>query len=206
MIRIPAGDFLYGDEKETNYLPEYWIDKIPVTIAEYARFVQETGQESAAGAYVQGKKVDLRLAGQLYPNHPVIDVSWPDARAYAAWAGKRLPSEEEWEKAARGTDGRTYLWGEDKLDKTVCNFGENEKGITPVGQYSPQGDSPYDCVDMAGNVWEWCQGWYDKNEILRVVRGGGWGSDGHNLRVAYRLRYLPAGSNLIVGVRCVRSP
>jgi formylglycine-generating enzyme required for sulfatase activity len=87
-------------------------------------------------------------------DHPVR-VSWHDAVAYATWAGKRLPSEEEWEKAARGTDGRKYPWGDEEPTPDLCNFGKNEGGTTPVGKYSPQGDSPYGCADMAGNVWEW---------------------------------------------------
>jgi len=138
MMRVPAGKFLYGDDKKEVELPEFWIDRAPVTNAEYARFVAETGHKPPE--YWKGKAPPMKIA-----NHPVVNVSWDDAVAYAGGVGGRLPSEEEWEKAARGTDGREYPWGE--WAEGRCNSKEaGTGGTTPVGQYSPQGDSPYACI------------------------------------------------------------
>ncbi|MFL7837849.1 MAG: formylglycine-generating enzyme family protein [Candidatus Promineifilaceae bacterium] len=106
--------------------------------------------------------------------HPVVYVNYHDAVGYAEWAGMFLPSEEEWEKAARGSDGRMHPWG-DKWRDGCCNTDEAGIGTTtPAGRYSPQGDSPYGCVDMAGNVWEWTESWFDAAKARRVVRGGSW--------------------------------
>ncbi len=210
MVRIPAGKFLMGTTpeqaqrvlKEVNNdkewqcwlkdeqpahevdLPEYFIGKYPVTNREYQLFVKETGQRPPRD-----------WDGDQYPpekgDHPVVNVSWEDAQAYCRWlsekSGKayRLPTEAEWEKAARGTDGRVYPWGDD-FDPQRCNVAETGLGGTsPVGQFSPQGDSPYGCADMAGNVWEWTHSLYksypyrvdDGREDeaasgYRVVRGG----------------------------------
>ena len=141
---MPAGKFLYGDDKKEVELPQFWIAKAPVTNAQYARFVAETGREPPD--HWKGKTPPQKIAG-----HPMTYVSWDDAVAYATWAGGRLPTEEEWEKAARGTDGREYPWG--KWAEGRCNTKEaGIGGTTPVGQYSPQGDSPYGCQDCAGNV------------------------------------------------------
>jgi hypothetical protein len=206
MLRIPAGEFLYGDQKLTLELPEFWIDKTPVTNAEYSLFVAATGQAPP-----------LHWRGQAPPqeisDHPVIQVSWHDAAAYARWAGKRLPAEQEWEKAARGVDGRAYPWGDDEPTPELCNFGFNEGGTTPVGQYSSQfypelaegGDSPYGCVDMAGNVWEWTASDYGKKR--KVMRGGSWDNIPGNIRVANRnYQFAPDDRYDCVGLRCVVRP
>jgi len=195
MVRVPAGEFLYGDEKETRELPEFWIDKTPVTNAEYARFVAETGHEPPQRW--KGKNPPEDIA-----NHPVAYVNWHDAVAYAEWAGKRLPTEEEWEKAARGTDGRKYPWGNGEPTPDLCNFGENEDGTTPVGKYSPQGDSPYGCVDMAGNVWEWTSSDYGGG--YKMLRGGSWIGAAIIVRCANRVRPLPYIWFDVYGFRCAR--
>lgn len=169
MVTVPAGEFMmggkdYDDEKPVHQvsLPEYRIGRYPVTNAEYQRFLDDTDHPWPAsweeGRYPAGKA-----------NHPVVTVSWHDALAYCKWlsqkTGKiyRLPTEAEWEKAARGTDGREYPWGND-FDKTKCNT--QESGIlttTSVGIYL-EGASPYGVHDMAGNVWEWCADWFNENE------------------------------------------
>jgi formylglycine-generating enzyme required for sulfatase activity len=195
MVRIPAGTFLYGDDKEERELPEFWIDTTPVTNAEYARFISATDHKPPQ--HWKGEHPPKEIAA-----HPVTYVSWYDAMAYAEWAGKRLPTEEEWEKAARGTDGRTYPWGEEEPTPDLCNFGENEGGTTPVGKYSPQGDSPYECVDMAGNVWEWTASDYDDKK--KVLRGGSWGHYPYGVRCANRIRNGPDVAWDNYGFRCAR--
>jgi formylglycine-generating enzyme required for sulfatase activity len=168
LIPIPAGEFLMGSDPRTDknagddeqpqhylHLPDYSIAKTPVTNVQYLAFVQSKGQKPPKywkGGKPPGDKED----------HPVVGVSWEDAMAYCNWLAEamgkayRLPSEAEWEKAARGADGRIWPWG-NEWDEKRCNTREGGPGdSTPVGQYSPGGDSPYGCVDMAGNVFEWC--------------------------------------------------
>jgi tetratricopeptide (TPR) repeat protein len=197
MVRVPAGPFLYGDEKEERELPEFWIDRAPVTNVEYARFVTETGYDPPS--HWDGRRPTPGIS-----HHPVVNVSWYDARAYADWAGKRLPTEEEWEKAARGTRGQEYPWGNEKPTPQLCNFDKNEGGTTPVARYSPQGDSPYGCVDMAGNVWEWTA---SKHSIGgQVLKGGAFYDDEANVRCAYRLRYMQHYQGSDDGFRLVAVP
>ncbi len=232
-VRVPAGEFLMGsDPKKDNLargneqpqhkvtLDEYLIGKYPVTNRQYQAFVQAAGRKSPQ--HWSGNKIP---AGK--DNHPVVCVSWQEASDFCAWAGKisgsrvRLPSEAEWEKAARGTDGRIYPWGDQAPDAQRCNFYLNVDDTTPVGQYSPQGDSPYGCADMAGNVWEWAADWFDGSYYAkspasnpngpasgkwRVLRGGSWYSYVSSVRSAYRIVVDPSKSNDGVGFRCARSP
>jgi formylglycine-generating enzyme required for sulfatase activity len=196
MIHISAGEFLYGDEKRLAYLPDYWIAKTPVTNAHYLRFVQTAGRP--APEHWQGKYPPADIA-----QHPVVNVTWQDAAAFAEWLGMRLPTEEEWEKAARGTEGLVYPWGNEWKD-SHCNSSEAKiGGTTPVGRFSPQGDSPYGCVDMSGNVWEWTNSWRDSEKKARVLCGGSWYSSRGVARVALRYWYFPGSSDLNFGFRVV---
>jgi formylglycine-generating enzyme required for sulfatase activity len=208
-----------GDDNEKPvhpvYLPEYRIGKYPVVNAEYKRFLDETGYPAPPdwneGNYPSGKA-----------NHPVVTVTWRDAVAYCRWlsqkTGKtyRLPTEAEWEKAARGTDGREYPWG-NSFDPARCNsFDESGIGTTtPVGIY-PDGASPCGAMDMAGNVWEWCQSLYQpypyrmddgredlESEGLRVLRGGSFGLVARGVRGAFRYRIVPGFWLASGGFRCV---
>ena len=197
MILIPARDFLMGDEKQSVHVDAFYVDKYPVTNAEYAKFVEATGHPPPP---------DWEEKGGTYPpdmaNHPVVFVNWFDAQDYAAWAGKRLLTETEWEKAARGTDGRVYPWG-DWFDKVMCNASEaGVGGTTPVGKYSPFGDSPYRVCDMAGNVWEWTATDWTPGSSSKVQRGGSFVNRGSYARCAYRYLGVPEPRNPNVGFRC----
>jgi formylglycine-generating enzyme required for sulfatase activity len=184
---IPAGEFTMGsdaadDERpiHTVHLDAYYIYKTPVTVGQYRQFCEATDRQMppAPGFNRDWQKVD----------HPIVNVSWIDAKAYCDWAEAYLPTEAEWEKAARGRDGRVYPWGE-KWDAGCCVNGTNSQGGTaPVGSYLAD-TSPFGVLDMAGNVWEWCSDWYDENYYrislqhnppgpekgtFRVLRGGSW--------------------------------
>ena len=241
MILIPAGEFIMGsdggdeDEKPQHkvYLPDYYIGRYPVTNAEFERFVAASGHKPRAekddkGRVWQGDKWEwVKGANWCHPSgpassitgkerHPVVQVSWDDAAAYAKWAGKRLPTEAEWEKAARGTDGRTWSWGDEWVDGK-CNTAEARVGdTTPVGRYSPAGDSPYGVADMAGNVCEWTADWYERypgsthqsdeyGHKYRVLRGGSWRRNLSLARCASRYGYFPDGWGDFVGFRVVFS-
>ena len=186
-------------------LGAYWIDKHEVTVAQYRRFCQATGHAMPREP-TQG----------WHDTHPVVNVTWMETFDYAYWAGERLPSEAEWEKAARGTDGRIYPWGS-KWDSAKCANTSNSTGERPVGSY-PSDVSPYGALDMAGNAAEWCADWYDERSYqryatgdltpprtgeFRVLRGGSWnyGNPGA-FRSAFRYYGLiHVGSS---GFRCVR--
>jgi formylglycine-generating enzyme required for sulfatase activity/uncharacterized caspase-like protein len=215
MVLVPAGEFTMGsndrdDEKPPHrvHLDAYWIDKYETTNALYRRFVDATTR-SAPSYWTD--------AGWNGTSQPVAGVSWVDADAYCKWAGKRLPTEVEWEKAARGTDGRKYPWGE-QWDSSKANA-ENRLGKTaPVGSY-PSGVSPYGVHDMAGNAWEWVADWYDGNYYKqspernpqgpssgasRVLRGGSWSSLPYYARTAFRGYDTPGNRGNGVGFRCAR--
>lgn len=220
LILIPPGEFTMGEGDDTHqlYLEAFYIAKYPITNAQYKRFVEATGHKApdhwARGSIPAGKD-----------DHPVVNVSWYDARAYCQWLEDetayvvRLPTEAGWEKAARGTDGREYPWG-DEFDKDRCNT--EKSGIwdtTPVAKYSPQGDSPYGVADMAGNVWEWTGSLYkdypydandgreDLEEVgARVVRGGAFYRNLRFVRCACRDWNLPNLRSDHFGFRAAASP
>ena len=167
---VEAGRFDVEIPQREVYMSAYLIDKYPVTNAEYKKFIESGGYKQrdlwsdAGWDYIQQSKplesncVNSAMDGE--DDCPVVNISWYEAEAFARYAGKRLPSEAEWEKAARGTDGRIYPWG-NKFDKTRLNCAESKiEKPTPVAKY-PQGISSYGCFDMAGNVWEWTADRFD---------------------------------------------
>ena len=222
MTVIPAGVFMMGysegldDEKPPHEvdLPEYSIDLFEVTNAEFAAFVEATGfQTEAEQAGSSRAWRDERADGE--DSHPVVRVSWKDAIAYCEWAGKRLPSEAEWEKAARGAEALIYPWGNEYVTGRANGRDTGIRGTVAVGSYG-DGVSPYGVFDMAGNVREWTAdpGYlpYPGNttpsayygEELRVLRGGGWFDDPPDLRATRRNPTAPSAANWDIGFRCAK--
>lgn len=216
-VRIPAGEFLYGDYNKILNLPEYWISRTPVTQAVYLRFTINHPKVRTPYGYEDSAK-PYSWKEKKYPSdkaaHPVVLVSWVDAVVFCEWAGLQLPTEEQWEKAARGTDGRKYPWGDNHPTDKLCNFNKYVGGTTAVGHYSPHGDSPYGCADMCGNVWEWCLNKYNnpadttktgsfESHGRRVVRGCSWDFNLHYAPIPIRFSYLESTCNPFVGFRVV---
>jgi len=233
LVYVPAGEFLMGsadsdpdassDEKPQHKvtLDSYFIDRTEVTKDQYQKCV------------AAGKCAAPLCNGTGQADHPVVCVRWQDATNYCAWAGRRLPTEAEWEKAARGTDGRIYPWGNETVAGNLLNFCDRNcsydwretavddgyAGMAPVESY-PAGANPYGALDMAGNVWEWVADWYDDNYYAsspaqnpmgsasgqyRVLRGGSWGDRQRDVRAAYRDGGGPDKWIGYVGFRCARS-
>jgi len=237
MVYVPAGEFMMGSSdksiemylqmfiyrrpsrfaneqpQHTVYLDAFYIDKYEVTNAQYQEFMAATGHP--APPYW-----DNELYNQ--PEQPVMCVTWEDARTYAEWVGKRLPTEAEWEKSARGMDGRIWPWGNEwdaaKLNGNDVGTVDGYVYSSPVGSF-PQGVSPYGVHDMAGNVWEWCEDWYDENYYSyspkinpkgpasgdnHVLRGGDWSMNLDFTRCASRFGLSPG--SILTGFRCAKSP
>ena len=230
MVLIPAGTFLYGSREDDPYassdekpqkaidLPAFYMDVFPVTNEQYSRFlndrmpsVDELKRWINLKGHLGQERCRIKKAGNKYvvykgyERHPVIYVSWFGADAYAKWAGKRLPMEQEWEKSARGPGGRTYPWG-DKFDPLLCNSSERNIGRTTEVDWYPSGKSYYGCYDMAGNVWEWTDSWYDKKEIFKISRGGSWSIQAFLCRCAFRARNRPDHRDNNAGFRCAMTP
>jgi len=241
MVHVPAGEFLMGsdggdvDERPQRRvtLDAFEIDRYEVTNLQYRRFLLATGWEPPQRwperyvALLPDRAPDWHST--YYPagegTYPVVAVNWEDASAYCAWVGKRLPTEAEWEKGARGPStssgqGRTYPWGDD-WDPGLANVGASGVGYTqPVGSY-PGGASPYGALDMAGNAWEWVADLYDRQYYTyapdhnppgpesgtgeRILRGGAWDSPPDHARAAYRNATHCFGPNYRAGFRCARS-
>jgi formylglycine-generating enzyme required for sulfatase activity len=231
-VCVPKGKFIMGskddnkvaypDEKpqHTVEIPyDYWIARYPVTNDQFAAFV-------GAAKYTYEMTSDWKNRA----NHPVVNVSWHDAMAYCKWLNEklreelgdlvlRLPTEAEWEKAARGEHGNEWPWG-NEFDAAKCNSYEDGKsGTTPVGTYSPQGDSPYGAADMAGNVWEWCHSICtpypykaddgrekESSPEFRVARGGSWSRDRRSPSAPRRSGHGPGSRNDLRGFRVVVAP
>lgn len=214
MVKVPKGPFLYGDEKARVVIEhDYWIDKYPMTNEKYRAFIEAGGYENQRYWSDEGWvwKTEQNIESPQFwsdkrwnqADHPVVGVSYYEAEAYANWSGKRLPTEKEWEKAARGENGREYPWG-GKFNNNKCNSGES--GIdptTPVTHY-PNGVSPYGCFDMAGNVWGWCSSWYGESVARRVIRGGSWDGGPGDLRASHRGRYDTDARGNFLGFRLVQ--
>jgi formylglycine-generating enzyme required for sulfatase activity len=223
MVEIPAGSFTMGQDgskpkngpAHTVDLPAYEIDRFELTNDEFGYFVDLTGYVTYAE---QNSTKNWRDAAEGKGNHPVVYVTWDDAVAYCEWAGKRVPTEAEWEKAARGDDGRAYAWGNDFVAENGNFYEGGIRGTTAVGSF-PGGASPYGVEDMAGNVREWTADFFlpfegaaaDADPFFgeenRVNRGGGWfdGEDGE-IVTTYNRNAGPPGTsaNDDIGFRCAR--
>jgi formylglycine-generating enzyme required for sulfatase activity len=222
MVEIPAGPFIMGSDDGDREdrpahevdLPAYEIDKFEVTNADFAAFVEATGYQSEAE--VQGKQSWRDAFKEGKETHPVVKVSWNDAVAYCEWVEKRLPAEAEWEKAARGTEGLRFPWG-NEWDPGKANVKETGLRSTAVVGSFGTGASPYGLEDMVGNVWEWTADWYQAypgntagdryyGEQCRVTRGGGWFDDEAQATAFNRNCGVPDKTiNDDLGFRCARS-
>lgn len=231
LVRIPSGEFSMGSTVNSTEQPihtvnldEYWISKHEITVAQWRVYVTANGlsMPSDPGFY------SGYMSNAQYDNYPIVNVSWTQCQAFADWAGLALPTEAQWEKAARGADERTYPWGnEDPWADNLyrANITGSQDGYqytSPVGAYG-LGASPYGVLDMAGNVWEWCRDLYGSSYYsqtptggwnnplgptsgsYRVRRGGSWTNDAAYARSAYRYDYLPpSSSGSDIGFRVVR--
>jgi formylglycine-generating enzyme required for sulfatase activity len=219
LLLVPEGFFGMGQQRRPVYLDAFYIDRFPVTNRQFAAFLAVTGHRASYPEFLALWR-DGRVPNGL-EQHPVVHVSWYDAHAYAQWAGKALPSEAQWEKAARGTDGRKYPWGKRAPDASRANYGRSHRGTVPVGS-CPSGASPYGVEDMAGNVWEWCedvdsQDFYNRgpthnpcnraqagSRMRMVVRGGSFMYDAASVRTISRTSFEPDSGSQGIGFRCVR--
>ena len=235
MRYVPAGKFQMGysegkkDEEpvHTVYLDAFWIDQTEVTNAMYRKCEEAGVCERPTQATYALKRINSATRDDYYINpeyddFPVIYVNWSQASIYCEWAGRRLPTEAEWEKAARGTDGRIYPWGNESPNLDLANFGGFIGDTTAVGSY-PAGASPYGALDMAGNAWEWVNDWYSPeyynnsprrnpqgpdNGAFHIERGGCWRPSEKPIRSSYRGWYTPPflGSEIVAhsydGFRC----
>lgn len=226
MVEIPAGEFIMGSDQggfnekpaHVTYLETYWIDPYEVTYQQYMEFVEATGHRQPGPPSRYARKLEA-LRGL---HQPVTYVSWSDATEYCRWKGKRLPTEKEWEKAIRGTDGRTWPWGEG-VRGNPANFAGEADGFlvtAPVGSF-PLDKSVFGVYDGAGNVMEWTDDWYvedlyrqektvskvsdQPHSTYKTMRGSGYTSQGVDLRITNRSFMVPDFRDETIGFRCARS-
>ena len=232
MVLIPAGDFLMGtplsnrDGGRDEYpqrlisLDAFYVDVYEITNGRYLDFITATGHRFPENP--RDKKLSLwkeSTVPDLFKDHPVVNVDWDDAAAYCTWAGKQLPTEAQWERAARGTNGRRFPWGDAEPTRVLANYlnqWRDGAALEPVGSH-PQGASAEGVQDLEGNVWEWVADWYDPHYYTvgparnprgpsdgtrRVIRGSGWESEAPLLRSAHRLSSDPKNRNHTLGFRC----
>lgn len=223
MILIPAASFQMGSTNQPDETPErkvivqsFYIDIYEVTHEQYAKFLQATGHRTPVDW------PDGRMPPKL-AKHPIVHVTWHDAAAYATWAGKRLPTEAEWEKACRGADGRIHPWGNSSKGEKAASGADTRDKTHPEGRTFPVGSfpddvSPYGVMDMAGNAWEWTADWYkaypgnDQFNVefgtkYRVIRGGGaidYFQTAATRRCADRAHATPSSTHDALGFRCVQ--
>jgi serine/threonine-protein kinase len=223
LLLIPEGHFLSGPNRRNVYLDAYYIDQAPVTNRQFYTFLKVTGYKPSD---TSAKRFLSHWGGTKYPkdiaDHPVVFVSWHDARAYAAWAGLHLPTEAQWEKSARGEKGRKYPWGREDPTPERAHFGRKQPNTVAVRSH-PDGISPYGVHDLAGNVWEWCEDvdqpsfyssgpTHNPRNVMRnekakyVLRGGSWMYGPRSLKTTTRTSYEPHFRLDDVGFRCVHIP
>ena len=220
MALIPSGAFWMGSNRggvdegplHKVFLDSFAIDRWEVSRKEYRTFANATGRK------MPEVMRDPPFDGD---DLPAVGVTWEEAEAYCGWVGKRLPTEAEWEKAARGEDGRTFPWGEDRPTMGRLNFADSLKAVARIGSY-PAGAGPYGVEDMAGNVAEWVDNWYDPKVYtsdgvvqnprgpatgrMKVVRGGSWQSREYAVRASARVAKRPTERSATVGFRCAMTP
>lgn len=198
MVLVPEGEFLYGDKNQRLSLSAFYMDKYEVSTAQYAKFMAAAGAKEPAFWQTSVPVSN----GQK----PVVGVSWHEAEAYCRHYGKRLPTEQEWEKAARGTDGRKYPWGNDEPTSRHANFNRgydfNNYGVLVNVGSLEEGKSPYGLYDMVGNVSEWTSSDYDSSN--KVTRGGSWFNQAVLLQSSDRDYYTPTFRNNVLGFRCLQ--
>jgi sulfatase modifying factor 1 len=211
MVLVPEGDFTMGmkeydyNPRRSEYVEAFYVGVAPVTRRQFEVFLRESDYDYPSD--------DLRKMKELSPtsNCPACNLSWDDAQEFCRWLSQktgqdyRLPTEAEWEKAARGTDGRTFPWGSDSPTNQHANFDGETNRTTEIGRHLA-GKSPYGCMDMAGNVWEWCEDWLNDKHEYRIKKGGAWVSKASYLKCAYRQPEAPDRRSQYNGFRVARTP
>ncbi len=239
LVYVPAGEFLMGSSAQdrgadpdefplhTVFLDAFWIGQTEVTNAMFAAFLNEMGNQiESRAAWLSAILKDALIVqnpqGEWEPrqgfgNFPVVEVTWYGAQAYCKWSGGRLPTEAEWEKAARGSDDRLFPWGDQEDCSKAFNVNCHGTKLLPVGS-NPANASPYGALDMSGNVWEWVADWYNlgyyaispaenpagpESGLARVVRGGSWKYNAKHARLTDRRNDGPSSTKPDYGFRCV---